>query len=515
MRTIREVLRLKWQCGLSERDIAVSCHISATAARGYIRRAQNAGLSWPLPDTLQDAQLEPLLFPPSQKIAASDRPLPDCPDIRKQLARKGVTLQLLWEEYQRDHPGGFGYSHFCKIYGDWKKTAVPSMLQQHKAGDKLFVDYAGLTLPLTDPKTGEVTQVQIFVANLGASNYTFAEATLTQSLPDWIGSHVRCFAFLGGVPRLIVLDNLKSGVTAPCRYEPDINPTYYRLANHYGVAVLPARVKKPRDKPKVEKAVQDVERRILAPLRNHTFHSLPEINQAMAPLLEAFNQRVSKNLEDSRKALFDTLDKPALRPLPPPPFGEGDWSKARVNLDYHVVVDKHRYSVPHRYSGSLAEIYLTETTVEIFLDNQRVASHLRSRVRNSFTTIPDHMPSAHRQAQWQAAQFLAQAKKHGVQTERLVVHILQSRPVPEQAYRSCLGILRLGDKYGSVRLEAAAQCALQSDMPTYKSMAAILKNNLDQEAPAPKAAPAAPIQHDNIRGADYYRTTNQKENSHA
>jgi transposase len=515
MRTIREVLRLKWQCGLSDRDIAASCRISATAARGYLRRANNAGLSWPLPDALQDEQLEPMLFAPPHKIATKDRPLLDCPEIRKQLAHKGVTLQLLWEEYLRDHPNGLSYSRYCKIYAAWKKTAVPSMLQEHKAGDKLFVDYAGLTLPLTDPKTGEVTEVQIFVANLGASNYTFAEATLTQSVPDWIGSHVRCLAFLGGVPRLIVLDNLKSGVTSPCRYEPDINPTYYRLANHYGVAVLPARVKKPRDKPKVEKAVQDVERRLLAPLRNHTFHSLQEINQALAPLLEAFNQRISKSLGTSRKALFDTLDKPALRPLPAHPFGEGAWSKARVNLDYHIVVDHHRYSVPHRYIGSLAEIYLTETTVEIFLVNQRVASHPRSRVRNGFTTIPDHMPSTHRQAQWQAAQFLAQAKKHGMHTERLVVHILQSRPVPEQAYRSCLGILRLADEYGSVRLEVAAQRALESEVPTYKSVAAILKNNLDALASAPQPQPAAPLQHDNIRGADYYRTTQDKETTHA
>ncbi len=515
MRTIREVLRLKWQCGLSERDIAASCHISATAARGYLRRAKNAGLSWPLPDALQDEQREPLLFPPPPQIAAKDRPLLDCPEIRKQLARKGVTLQLLWEEYRRDHPNGLCYSRYCKIYAAWKKTAEPTMLQEHKAGDKLFVDYAGLTLPLTDPTTGEITEVQIFVANLGASNYTFAEATLTQSLPDWIGSHIRCFAFLGGVPRLIVLDNLKSGVTSPCRYEPDLNPTYYRLANHYGVAVLPARVKKPRDKPKVEKAVQDVERRLLAPLRNHTFHSLEEINQALAPLLTAFNQRVSRSLGASRRVLFDTIDQPALRPLPPHPFGEGTWSKARVNLDYHVVGDKHRYSVPHRYIGRVAEIYLTETTVEIFLANQRVASHLRSRVRNSFTTIPDHMPSTHRQAQWQAAQFLAQAKKHGGPTQRLVVHILKSRPVPEQAYRSCLGILRLAEKYGSVRLEVAAQRALESEVPTYKSVAAILKNNLDADAPAPLPPAAAPIQHDNIRGADYYRTPQDQENTHA
>src|SRR5580700_11199153 len=259
MRTIREVLRLKWQCGLSDRDIAASCRISATTARDYVYRAKRAGLTWPLPDALQDEQLEQRLFPPPQKIATTDRPVPHWPEVNKQLKRKGVTILLLWEEYRRDHPNGYGYSRYCELYAAWTKTAEPRMIQEHKAGDKLFVDYAGQTLPLTDPKTGEITQVQIFVANLGASNYTYAEATLTQSLPDWIGSHIRCFAFLGGVPRLIVLDNLKSGVTSPCRYEPDLNPTYLALATHYGVAVVPARVRKPKDKAKVENAFQQVE----------------------------------------------------------------------------------------------------------------------------------------------------------------------------------------------------------------------------------------------------------------
>jgi len=505
MRTIREVLRLKWHCGLSNRDIAASCRICQTAVRSYLYRAQQAGLCWPLPDTLTDAQLEPLLFPAPRKPADTKRARPDWSQVHTQLARKGVTLQLLWEEYRRVHPGGYGYSHFCQLYAAWKKQAKPVMLQPHTAGDKLFVDYAGLTLALTDPKTGEVTQAQIFVAALGASNYTFAEATLTQSLPDWIGSHIRCFAFLGGVPRLVVPDNLKSGVTSPCRYEPDLNPTYLALATHYGVAVVPARVKKPRDKAKVENAVQQVERRVLAPLRDHTFHSLQEINQAMEPLLTALNQNVTKSLGNSRQHLFESIDRPALRPLPAHPFGEGQWSKARVNLDYHVVVDFHRYSVPYPHIGRTLDIHLTHTTVEVFADGIRLASHKRSHVRHGFTTLQDHMPPAHRQTQWREKEFLARAAKIGPLTQRLLAAILTSRPVPEQSYRSCLGVLRLGDKYGALRLEAAARRALDSDLCTYKSVAAILKNDLDRLC-EPSADPqTSPIVHTNLRGADYYR----------
>jgi transposase len=360
-------------------------------------------------------------------------------------------------------------------------------------------------MPLTDPKTGEITQAQIFVAALGASNYTFAEATLSQALPDWIGSHIRCFAFLGGVPRLVVPDNLKSGVTSACRYEPDINPNYLALATHYGVAVVPARVRKPRDKAKVENAVQQVERRVPAPLRNHTFHALPELNAALRPLLVALNAEVTKSLGSSRQILFETIDRPALRPLPDHPFGEGQWSKARVNLDYHVVVDHHRYSVPSQHIGTAVDIRLTDTTVEIFLAQERLASHLRSSVRNGFTTVTAHMPSSHRQTQWREKEFLAQADKHGPHTRQLVAYVLESRPVPEQSYRSCLGILRLGDTYGSVRLEAAAERALYSDLTSYKSLASLLKNGLDALPLPPQGNQKPPLVHENLRGADYYR----------
>lgn len=515
VRTIREVLRLKWQCGLCYADIAASCRISATAARGYVARAKQAGLTWPLPDDLQDDQLERRLFPQAAAIPSALRGIPDWKEIHGELKRKGVTLQLLWEEYRQRNPDGYRYSQFCFLYGKWRKTAEPTMLQRHKAGDKLFVDYAGVTVPYANPKTGEIQDAQIFVAALGASSYIFAEATGSQSVPDWTGSHVRCFGFLGGVPRIVVPDNLKSGVTSPCRYEPDINPAYLKLANHYGVAVVPARVRKPRDKAKVENAVQQVERQILARLRNHTFHALEEINAAIRPLLAELNEQVTKSLGASRRQLFETIDRPALRPLPERPLAEGDWSKARVNIDYHIAIDSHRYSVPYALIGCVVEIRLTDAIVEIFQDNSRVASHMRSFVRGGLTTVNEHMPPRHqRHASWQEPRFLATAKAHGPQVERLVAHLLDARPIREQAFGACMGILRLGEQYGSDRLDAACDRALTAGAAGYKSVAAILKRGLDR-APTTPEAERPPILHDNIRGADYFSVQTTMEVEHA
>lgn len=514
MRTIREVLRLKWQTGLSNRDIATSCKISATAVRGYVARAIKAGLSWPLRDDLQDAQLEPLLFPEAAKAGEQERPKPELTQVQRELMRKGVTRRLLWEEYQSKNPTGYSYSQFCELYRSWAKTKSPTMLQPHKAGDKLFVDYCGLTMPIVDPKTGEVTEAQVFVAALGASHYLFAEATLTQSMADWIGSHVRCFAYLGGVPRLVVPDNLKSGVTAPCYYEPDVNQTYLRFANHYGTAVLPARVRRPKDKAKVENGVQQVERRILARLRNHTFHSLVELNQAIAALLETLNQEHSKHLGASRRELFLTLDKPALGPLPEHSFIVGAWSRAGVNLDYHIVADEHRYSVPYTLIGQEVEVRLSERTVEVFHGGARVASHLRSFVRHSYTTLPEHMPQNHQKACWQEERFLREAKQHGPKTVELLGKIIQTRAVREQGYRSCFGVLGLARHYGSQRLETACACALSEGALRYQRVRDILKLGLDAPKQQEPEHKPSPILHQNVRGADYY-AAHQKEAGHA
>jgi transposase len=509
MRKIREVLRLRWEQGLSHRQIMASCKIGLGTVGEYLRRASAAGLTWPLPAGLTDDELELRLFPPPEVLSPPERPLPDWAEVHQELRKKGVTLLLLWQEYQAGNPTAFRYSRFCELYQEWRSAAEPRMRQVHKAGEKLFVDYAGLTAAVTDRSTGECRAASIFVASLGASSYIYAEATGSQTLPDWIGSHVRTFAHLGGVPALIVPDNLKTGVTAACYYEPDLNPTYQELARHYGTAILPARVRKPRDKGKVENAVQQVERWVLAPLRHHTFFSLAELNAALRETLQALNDRPGPGLPASRRELFESLDRPALKPLPVQPYALALWKKARVHLDYHVQVDYHFYSVPHRLVRQEVEIRLTATVVEIFHGGQRVASHLRSAQKYGFTTLPEHMPPGHRAyAERDAQQLLHRAREYGAATEALFRKILASRRHPELGYRSCLGILRLGQVHGAPRLEQACQQALQTGGFSYRSVQELLRRS-QEEPPASTALeespPSAPLHHANIRGADYYR----------
>ena len=378
MRRIKEVLRLHYESGLGRRQIGRSLGISHATVRGYLRRAEQAGLSWPLPDTLSDAQLEQRLFPPLNMVPDGERPLPDWSSQYKELKRKGVTLFLLWQEYKAIYPEGYQYSRFCDLYRAWASKVDVSMRQTHKAGEKMFVDYAGQTLPVTNPQTGEIRQAQVFVATLGASSYTYAEATWTQTLPDWIGSHTRAFAFFGGVTEILVPDNLKSGVTTPCRYEPGLNRTYMDLAAHYGTAIIPARVRKPKDKAKVESSVLLAERWILASLRNRTFFSLNEANAAVAELLTHLNDRPFQKLPGSRREMFETLEKSTLKQLPASPYTYAEWEKARVHIDYHVEVDDHYYSVPYQLIKQRLDVRITAHTVECFLKGKRVASHRRS-----------------------------------------------------------------------------------------------------------------------------------------
>jgi transposase len=374
MRKIEEILRLKYEARLSHRAIAQSCSVSPSTVSEYITHAKAAGLSWPLPEEINNEKLNELLFPQRGSASGHNIPQPDWAEVHKELRRKSVTLSLLWVEYRQEHPGGYGYSQFCYHYRMWAKQLKPMMRQKHKAGEKLFVDYAGQMVPVVDPQTGEIRQAQIFVATLGASNYTYSEAHWSQDLPNWIGAHVRTLAFLGGVPEVLVPDNLKAGVKSPHLYEPDLNPTYLDFAQHYGVAVVPARVRKPKDKSKVEVGVQVVERWILAPLRDRTFFSLAELNQAMWELLVELlrdrtffslaelnqamwellvelNERPMRHLGQSRLQLFESLDKPALAPLPAQPYEFARWKKARVHIDYHVSFEKHYYSVPYNLIG--------------------------------------------------------------------------------------------------------------------------------------------------------------------
>jgi len=504
MRQIKEVLRLKWERGYSDRQAALACRISRPAVQRYLERATAAGLSWPLPDGLDEVALERRLFPPAPSPSPS-RPLPDYAEVHQELRRKGVTLMLLWEEYKAIYPDGLQYSQYCELYRRWARQLNLSMRQVHRAGERCFVDYAGQTVPIVDPRTGEADAAQVFVAVLGASHYCYAEATLSQTLPDWVGSHVRAFEFFGGVPELLVPDNLRSGVTRAHRYEPLLNTTYQDMAAHYGVAILPARVRKPRDKAKVEVAVQLVERWVLARLRHRTFFSLAELNAEIAVLLELLNHRPLRKLPGCRRSQFEQLDQAALRALPSERYIFAEWKRARVHIDYHIQVDHHYYSVPYVLVGEQLDVRLTASTVEAFQRGQRVASHVRSAQHGRHTTLPEHMPKSHREyADWSPTRLIDWAAKSGPATARLVETLMASRAHPQQAYRACLGILRLGKTYGDTRLEAACTRALQIGAHSCRSLESILRRGLDQQ-PLPNTAPTTPsLVHDNLRGPDYY-----------
>ena len=505
MRKIREVFRLKFDCELSNRKIAKSFHIARSTVAEYLFRFQQAALSWPLPQDLDDVQLEQLLYPPTPAPFASVRPLPDCNYIHCELRKKSVTLSLLWQEYKEQNPHGYQYSQFCHLYRQWAAKIDPVMRQEHRAGEKMFVDYTGQTVPVYDLHTNQMREAQIFVAVLGASNYTYAEATWSQSLPDWIGSHSRAFAFFGGVPKVVVPDNLKSAVSKASFYDPDINPTYLDMAEHYGTAVIPARVRKPKDKAKVEVAVQVVERWILARLRNRQFFSLRQLNQAIAKLLEDLNNKPFQKLPGSRKSAFESMDRPALNPLPSQAYQFAEWKKATVNVDYHIEVDRHYYSVPHTLITKKIDVRITNNTIECFYKSKRVASHIRSYHKGRHSTVKEHMPRSHQKwAEWTPQRFIRWAAKIGPHTQSLIVNVLNSRAHPQLGFRSCLGILRLAKSYGNDRLEAACRRAVDIGGTSYRSVQSILKHNLDQKPLSDQSSKSPPIEHINIRGARYY-----------
>jgi transposase len=505
MRKIRDVLRLT-AAGMSSRKIAASLVVGATTVVDCLQRARAAGVSWPLLDDLSDEALEARLFPASTALAEirARRPQPHWPTIHRELRRPGVTLQLVWEEHRAAHPEGYGYSRFCELYRAWEGRLSPTMRQTHVAGERLFVDYAGTTLDVIDASTGEAMPAQLFVAALGASNYTYAEATWTQGLADWIGSHTRTFAFFDGVSAMVVSDNLKSGITKACFYEPAVNRTYAEMAAHYDTAVVPARPNKPRDKAKVEVAVQVATRWIIAKLRNRRFFSLGELNAAIAELVTALNNRVTRHLGASRRALFDDLERSALKKLPAEPYAYAEWKECRAGLDYHVEIEKHYYSVPHALLRETMWARITARTIEVFHRGKRVAAHVRSSSNRQHTTVREHMPSSHqRYADWTPERIQRQANEIGPKTSALVEIILRERTHPEQGFRACIGILRHAKSFGRERLEAACDRALEIGARSYTSVTSILKTNLDRKRPAP-ATDGPAIAHTNIRGSRYF-----------
>ncbi|HTW28416.1 MAG TPA: IS21 family transposase [Acetobacteraceae bacterium] len=506
MRRIREILRLKYEGGATERAIARSIGVARSTVALTLERIAAAQLGWPLPPALSDAVLEAMLYASAGRPQGSrGKTEPDWTGVHHELRRPGVTLMLLWEEYRQAEPDGYGYSRWCELYRTWEGRLSPTMRQAHPAGERMFVDYAGQTVELYDGRTGEVRQAQVFVAVMGASSYTYAEASWTQTLPDWIGSHVRALAFMGGVPAQLVPDNPKVGVTRANWYEPGLNRTYLDLATHYRTAILPARPRRPRDKAKVEVGVLVVERWILARLRNRRFFSLAELNQAIGLLVTDLNARPMRRLGVSRRDLFLELDRPALKSLPAEPYEYAEWRLRRVGLDYHVDIDGHYYSVPHRLIREQLDARITAHTVELFRKGERVAVHLRSAGRGRHTTLAEHMPSSHRRyAEWTIERIGREAAAIGPSTAKLAELILESRPHPEQGYRACLGILRLVRQYGADRLEAACDRGLDIGARSYGSIQSILKHGLDKR-PAQTARQGELLpSHPNIRGSRYY-----------
>lgn len=505
MRKIKTVLKLNHE-NVGNREIARRLNISAGSVSNYLTRAKSAGLSWPLKDDWTEDKIYSVLFPSTSKNPS--HPHPDFGKVHKELKRKGVTLMLLWYEYQNQYPNGYSYSRYCELYQAFAGKLKPGMRLIHRAGEKLFVDYSGLTVPWVDKETGEVQHAQIFVAVLGASNYTFIEATADQSLISWVQSHVRAFEFFGGVTVCLVPDNLKSGVTKSHLYDPDVNRTFQEMADHYSVAVVPARVRAPKDKSKVEVGVQGIQRWILAPLRDVTFFSVHEINEAIKPLLKAYNERDFYELEGTRLSHYQELDKPALKPLPAQPYVYAEWKKARVSIDYHVAIEKHYYSVPYRLLKETIDVRMTHTTIECFHKGRRVALHKRS-YKPGHSTHHEHMPRAHQEyLEWTPERMHAWANKIGPNTGRLIKELIEMYKVPEQSYRSCLGILRMGKRYGEERLENAAIRALHIGAIRYKNIESILKSGLDQQPlskPDSESMATVPtVLHENIRGSKYY-----------
>lgn len=502
---ILDVLRLQAETDLSERSIARSLFISHGTVSNIIERAKAANLTWPLPPDLDDTALEAMLFPKTR-----GRPKkwnePDWESIYRESKKKGVTLQLLWTEYKSQHPDGYQYSQFCERFRQWKKTLQLSLRQEHRAGEKLFIDYAGPTLPVVDPETGEIRDAQLFVSTFGASNYTYVEAAWSQDLQSFIQAHVRAFQFFGGVPELLVPDNLKAGVHKADRYEPVLNRTYYEMAAHYGCAILPARPKKPKDKPKVENAVLLVERWIMAALRNRTFFSLHELNEAIWELLKRLNDKPFQKMEGSRSSLFQSVDKPALKPLPAVPYTFARWHKARVNIDYHIAVDHVLYSVPYTLVRQEVDVRMTESLVEVFHKGNRVASHRRAYRKGQVVTEPLHRPKAHQKhVEWTPSRLIAWGASIGTSTGKLVEGILVRRPHPEQGYRACLGILSLSKRYTAQRVEAAAARAVAIGAYSYQSVKSILEKGLDQLPLLETSTEPPTSPHENVRGPAYYQ----------
>jgi transposase len=505
MRRIKQLLTMHFGAGASTRAIARELGIAPSTVREYLGLASAAGIGWPLAADVTDESLMARLFVNAGvRTGARFHAEPDWSALVRELKRPGVNLLVLWEEYRANHPQGYAYSRFCQLFREFERRLSPTMRQQHVAGQKGFVDYSGQRVPITDPLTGAVTMAEIFVAVLGASNLTYAEATWTQTLPDWIGAHVRLFRFWGASPRLLVPDNLKSAIHKASFYDPEVNRSYGALATHYGVGILPARPRRPRDKAAVEAGVRFAQSYILGRLRNVTFFSLVECNAAIAVAVERMNSREMRRLGMSRRQLFEAVERPVMQALPDDDFEFAEWRLARVGIDYHVEVQGFFYSVPHALLREQVETRATAHTIEMFHHGRRVAAHARRYGGPRHGTLPEHMPSAHRRyAEWTPERLQRDARSIGPNTEALIIAVIARRPHPEQGFRTCLGVLRLFRGLEAARIEAVCLRAVEIGALSYASIASILKHRLDRSA-CPPAADGTPLLHENIRGSGYF-----------
>jgi len=521
MRKVREVLRLVFEQERSQREASQSLGLSQSTIHEYLSRFAASGLTWPLSADVDDVTLEARLFTRQALPATAERPVPEWPALHRELKRKGVTLQLLWVEYKRAHPDGYQYTQFCRHYHAWAATIDPVMRQVYVAGERTFVDYAGQTVPIFESPDirdeSEARAAQIFVSALGASHLLYFEATWTQTLPDWIAAHVRMAEYYGGTTALTIPDNASALVRHACYYEPELNPTYRDWATHYSTVILPTRVAAPRDKAKVESGVQIVEREVLAPLRHERFTSLAELNHALSFARERLNNRPFQKLPGSRRSVFEETERATLRPLPPTRYELAEWRAAKVNIDYHIAVEGHLYSVPYSLVGQRVDVRLTASMVEVLQHGKRVAAHPRSTLKGRATTDAGHRPKAHqRHLDWTPSRLVRWGHTIGTSTGQVVEAILARFPHPEQGYRSCLGLLSLRRKYGDARLEAAAARALATGAVSYRSVKSILATGLDQFSPdgsdvTRQPSLRLPASHAHVRGPGYYRLLETSE----
>lgn len=502
MSKITEVLRLKFDTKLSNRNVAHCLKIGAATVSDILARFRQAKIDWPLPEDMTEVILEERLYP--SKKSSAMKAQPDFSAIHQELKRKGMTKLLLWQEYLEDNPiNAYKYTQFCTLYQRWRKKQKRSMRQLHAAGEKLFIDFCGPTVPIVHPETGEIRKAQIFVATLGASNFTYIEACESQKQESWLMAHVNAFEFLGGIPELLIPDNLRSAVTKADRYEPILNENYLKLARHYGTAIMPARPYKPKDKAKAENAVLIVERWILMRIRKQTFHSIASLNKALKELLAELNLRPFRHLPECRQTLFDKLDKPALKALPNYRYEYVDHHHAKVGVDYHVFYKKHAYSVPHMYVKERVTMEVSARLVRIYHKNKCITQHPRKNEQGGFSTIAEHMPLSHQKQHWSPEQLLHWGSGIGPGTRAFVEQLLIGKEHSEQAYRACLGLLNLERLYTSERLDKACQSALLHGYPDYQTVQNLLKNKLENQPPEPKEETQS-IHHRNLRGSTYY-----------